>query len=190
MKNKKGFTGAMNLMISFAILSIMFIFATVLIFETGEDYVIKETADLGVSILNDTALTPDQGVNAVNNIRNKYSGFAYPYDLFFLLMWVSTFTFTIFSTFKSNKEGIFTFFGMLFMGSILMLLITSYLASFTDWFMTNIFNALFDDITISLPIFTFYLANLGLINFIWFLVLALVSVVDRTFISRTGEVQE
>jgi len=71
-----------------------------------------------------------------------------------------------------------------------MLLITSYLSDYASWFMTEIFYALFDDVVFTLPIFTFYINNLGVINFVWFLILILISIIDRGFISRTGEVQE
>jgi len=189
--NKKALSQPVMILTSFAIIAIMFIFTSVLIFEAGEDYLIADTADIGRGILSNQSTSQVQSLTTtIDELQSDYSAFAFPYDLFFLLMWISTFSFTVYSTFMTNKEGIFSFFGFLFMGSMLMLLITSYLAEFTNWFMTNIFYALFDDTSFSLPIFTFYLSNLALINFIWWIVLLLVSIIDRNFISRTGEVQE
>lgn len=189
--NKKALSQPIMILTSFVIISIMFIFTSVLIFEAGEDYVISETADIGRNILSNQSTAEVQGLTTtIDELQADYSAFAFPYDLFFLLMWISTFSFTVYSTFLANKEGIFSFFGFLFIGSMLMLLITTYLSTFTSWFMTNIFDALFNDLTLSLPIFTFYLSNLGLINFIWWIILLLVSIIDRNFISRTGEVQE
>lgn len=188
--NKKAISEPVFILTSFAVLSMFFLFASVFIFEAGDEYLITPEQQLAVDILNDTVLPPEQGIDTVNTLASNYRAFAFPYDLFFLLYFISVFSMTIYSAFKTTKEGIFSFFGFLFVGSLLVLLITSYLAQFTDWFMTNIFYGVFDDITLDLPFFTFYLTNLGLINFIWWLILILLTVIDRNFISRTGEVQE
>ena len=188
--NKKALNQPIMIITSFAILTIMFIFTSLLIFEAGDEYVITTEQNIAIGILNDTDLPASQGIDTVNTLASNYRAFAFPYDLFFLLMLISTFSFTIYSTFQTTKEGIMSFFGFLFIGSMFMLLITSYLAEFTSWFMQYIFYGVFDDISLNIPILTWYLGNLGLINFIWWIILILVSVIDRNFISRTGEVQE
>lgn len=192
MKYKKGISFLSGVIISFTFISLMFMFLAVFIHQAGDEYLIQTTANTGIDILNSTATSLDstQGIDTINETRNNWTNFLFPYDLFFLLVWVSVYLGTVFATFKANKEGIFSFFGYLFMGSLMLLLITSYLATFTQWFLTEIFYNVFDDITFSLPVFTFYMENLGIINFIWWLSLVLISAIDKRFISRTGEVEE
>jgi mannose/fructose/N-acetylgalactosamine-specific phosphotransferase system component IID len=188
--NKKAISFSLSIILFFAISSVIFIFSSVLIKETGTEYFISPVADIGRDILNDTNISQELGVNAVTRIENKWIEFNLPYDLFFLLFWISTFALTVTSAFQSRKQGIFSFFGFTFVGALLFLLITSYIGTFTDWFMTEIFYKIFADINLSIPILTFYLSNLGLINFIWLLILILLNIIDRNFISKTGEVEE
>lgn len=189
--NKKAFSNVAVTMIAFLVLSITFIFTSVMYKEVGEEYVVTPMADIGRDILtNETSLPASQGVDTITDIENKYINFDFPYDLFFLAFWISAFSLTVFSAFKSNKEGIFSFFGFLFMGSLILLLITGYMSDFASWFMSEIFYTVFADVTVSIPIFTFYLNNLGLIHFIWWIILVLINIVDRNFISRTGEVEQ
>ncbi|MCJ8328326.1 MAG: hypothetical protein MJK08_14640 [Campylobacterales bacterium] len=189
--NKKAFSSVMLTMIAFLVLSMTFIFTSVMYKEAGEQFLITPTADIGRGILaNTTSIPASQGVDTITALENRYIAFNFPYDLFFLVLWISVFTSTVVAAFRSNKEGIFSFFGFIFIGSLILLLITGYMADFASWFMGNVFYAMFADVTVSLPIFTFYINNLGLIHFIWWLILVLVNIVDKSFISKTGEVEQ
>lgn len=181
----------MLVMISFLIISISFIFTSVLVKEAGSTYLIEPTADIGRDVLNnETSLPAAQGVDTITQLENDYNNFLFPYDLFFLAIWISVFVSTVFLAFKSNREGIFSFFGYLFIGTLLLLLLTTYMSDFASWFMAEIFDTVFASANVSLPIFTFYISNLGLIHFSWWIILVLLNVIDRNFISRTGEVEE
>ena len=178
-----------SLIIAFTFIGLMFMFGAVLIQQIGEDYLIKTTADVGVDIINDTT-TLTSPITTIREIETDWSTWNIPYDLFFLFIWVSFLVLTIKSSFEAAKEGIFSFFGYILIGSLVLLLITSYIATFADWFLTEIFYNIFDDLSFSLPIFTFYMGNIGLINFVWFISLILINIIDKRFISRTGEVEE
>lgn len=187
--NKKGITFAAQIIISFTFIALMFIFSVVLVQQIGEDYLLKETADIGVEILDDNTQLSTPQVK-IREIEADWSNWNIPYDLFFLFVWIMFIVFTVKASFEANKEGIFSFFGYVFIGSLLLLLITSYVTTFGQWFLVEIFYNLFDDLTFSLPIFTFYMSNIGLINFIWWVSLITINLIDKRFISRTGEVEE
>ncbi len=185
--NKNGLTFAIQIMIAFAISTMAFIFTSYLIFYTGEEYVVSITADTAKDILrNSTNLADSQGYDTVNTLQERYTNLYIPYDLFFLLSLILAISTTIVSTFESRKEGIFSFFGYVFIGSLVLLLITTYVSGFTTWFNENLIQTVFANVDNALPIMNWYLSNLGIINFIWFLSLLLLSVVDRNFISRSG----
>ena len=189
--NKKGITGfALYFIFFFAIFSVITMFSWVMIQQLGEEYVIDIVADTGRDISNTSISNPTPTVNTINTIQTDYNNFSLAYDLFFLFLWLLAISLSVQSVFKSQKQGIFSFFGFIFIGSIIILLLTSYLAAFTDWFMAEIFNRVFADVTLSTPIFNFYLSNLAIINFIWWCLLVGLSVIDRQFISRSGQVEE
>jgi len=188
--NKKGIAAIVYVLIFFAIFSVLTIFTWVFIQQMGEDYIINNVADVGREISNSTYADPALTKETIDTLQTNYNNTSIAYDLFFLALCISTMGFSIYSSFKANKAGIFSFFGMIFIGSLLLLLITTYLSSFTSWFMEEIFDRVFADVSLSLPIFYFYLNNLAIINFIWFLFLVGISVIDRQFISRTGQVEE
>lgn len=187
--NKKGLSFIVGSLVAFTFIALIFMFSAVFVQQLGEDYLIKDTADIGVSILdNSTQLTTPQ--ESIREIQNDWTNWNIPYDLMFLFVWLMFIVTTIKSSFEANKEGIFSFFGYIFIGSMLLLLITSYVATFSEWFLVEIFYNVFDDLSFSLPIFNFYMSNIGIINFVWWIVLIGVNFIDRRFISRTGEVEE
>ena len=187
--NKKAISFNLAVIISFTFVALVSMFAVVFVQQLGEDYLLLETADIGRDILdNSTALTTPQA--KITEIQNDWNSWAIPYDLFFVFIWTMFIGMTVKSAFETNKEGIFSFFGYIFIGSMLLLLITAYVGTFSDWFLTEIFYNVFDDLTLSLPIFTFYVNNIGIINFFWWISLLAINLIDRKFISRTGEVEE
>lgn len=187
--NKKGLNFNLQVLIAFTFVALIFMFSAVFVQQIGEDYLLKETGDIGITILNQsTGLTTPQ--DKIREVQSDWTNWNIPYDLFFLFTWIMFIGFTVKSSFEANKEGIFSFFGYIFIGSMLLLLITSYVATFSQWFLVEIFYNVFDDLSFSLPIFNFYMENLGIINFVWWIGLLGINFIDRRFISRTGEVEE
>lgn len=189
--NKAGLSNIMLIIIGFALMSIVYFFTSVLVYETGQDYLITPTANIGKDIIGqNTVQSVNQTITAgINTVETDYSNFVFPYDLFFAFMWVITFGLTIKLAFLVNKSGIFEFFGFVFMGTLFLLLMTAYVSDFVSWFLTEVFNKVFSDAVVPMPFFLFYLNNLGVINFVWWLILVLVNIIDRSFISKTGEVE-
>ena len=190
--NKKGITALGIAIISFALLAVMYFFTAVLVYEAGDQYFITPLESSAKDIISDnTVASVNNTVNPqITQTAAEYRNFAFPFDFFFLVLWISLIVSTVWLAFKTNKEGIFSFFGNLFIGTLLLLLITSYVSEFVSWFISEIFDKVFFDSTVSMPIFLFYLDNLGLINFIWWTGLVIINIIDRTFISKTGEVEE
>lgn len=187
--NKKAIISNIQIMVAFTFVGLIAIFSAVFVQQIGEDYLIKDTADIGRQILDETTeLTTPQA--KITEIQNDWSSWNIPYDLFFLFIWVMFIGLTVKSSFEMNKEGIFSFFGYIFIGSMLLLLISFYMASFAEWFLLEIFYSVFEDVALSLPIFTFYMSNIGIINFVWWIGLLGINFIDRRFLSRTGEVEE
>jgi hypothetical protein len=192
LNNKKGIGVLYGVIIGFAIFAMMYFFMSVLVYETGKEYVIQPMAETGKQIISDNVVpSVNASVSAkIDELQADYNGYSFRYDLFFLLVWITAFVSTVWVSFKANKEGIFSFMGYLFLGSMFVLLMTSFVSDFVSWFLTEVFYKLFDDVNIPMPIFMFYLSNLGVINFFWWLVVVTINIIDRSFVSKTGEVEE
>jgi len=191
MKNKKGLSFFVALIIGFGVVATVFMFLSLLVYDTGKDYVIDISADVGRDVLaNYTELPAYQGVDTIDQIQQDYDDFLIPYDIFFLLSFLVAFGSTVFISWQAQREGIFSFFGYIFIGSLLLLLITVFINDFNIWFQANLFDTVFADSNVSTPILDFYLSNMAIINLLWWLILVLVNNMDRNFISRSGEVQE
>jgi len=184
--NKKGMNAGLFLIIFFTFLAIGFIFYSVLVFNIGSDYVVDDIVDVAENISG----VPASSVAQAQQLEQDYNALAIPYDLFFLALWIGAFVTTLTSTIQSNKTGVFSFFGFLFVGSLILLLLTAYVSDFASWFMANVFDTLFATSAISTPILDYYLNNLGFLNFIWWLILVLVAFIDRGIISKSGSVEE
>jgi hypothetical protein len=190
--NKKGFSNLALLILAFALAVTIYFFSAIFLYEAGGQYLISPVSEIGQGIISDTTIdSVNTTVSAtILEVENGYLNFNFPFDLFFLFTWLLAIVGTITLSFKANKEGIFEFFGWLFMGTLILLLITSYVSDFVAWFLVEIFDAVFTTSLISMPIFTYYLTNLGLINFVWWLSLVLINIIDRTIISKTGEAEQ
>ncbi len=184
MKYNKGVLFNIGYIITFTFIAISLIFGAILVQQIGVD-IVSEVGDVSEEFE-----LPSMNEESIEQLETDYNNLIMPYDLFFLVIWISAITTTLFSSFQANKQGVFSFFGSIFIGSLILLLITSFVASISDFFMVEVFNKLFDDVSVSLPVFNWYLTNLGLINFVWWLSLVLVNFIDRSFISRTGEIEE
>src|SRR6056297_2955168 len=143
-----------------------------------------------VDVAENISGVPASSVAQAQQLEQDYNALAIPYDLFFLALWIGAFVTTLTSTIQSNKTGVFSFFGFLFVGSLILLLLTAYVSDFASWFMANVFDTLFATSAISTPILDYYLNNLGFLNFIWWLILVLVAFIDRGIISKSGSVEE
>jgi hypothetical protein len=188
--NNKGNTNILYIITIFSVLAMIFMFMAVFVYEIGQDYIVGETANAGRDIINQFPSVNESQQAIINSTQSDYDNFAFPFDLFFFLSWLGAIALSVFSVFQANKNGIFSFFGLVFMATIILLLITTYISSFTGWFQTELFVPVFGSDAPDTPIFNWYITNLGIINLIWWIILVCISVIDRNFISRSGQVEE
>jgi hypothetical protein len=104
-------------------------------------------------------------------------------------MWISSIAASIVVTLKSKKDSVFSFFGGMFITLMGLLLIVFFTDQVQAWFFTNIFNAVFSDIVLSLPIMDYYFDNIGWISALWFIILLFLRQVDLD-INVGGRAQE
>lgn len=191
MKNRKGISWLIPVILAFAMTMVFFIFSVLLVFEVGQQYLIAPIADEGRNLLaNETGLPDSQGIDTINQLETDLSNFTLPYDLFFLLGFLAVFGSTVLSSWKAKKEGVFSTFGYLFLGSMILLLGLTFINEFNTWFIANLIIPLFPGTSISTPLIDFFIGNIAIISFIWWIILVIVNFMDKSFVSRSGGVEE
>ena len=172
--NSKAQLNLYYIIVAFGMLAMMTIFSMVFIYEIGKSEIIAPIANISLEIHEDLNTNP-QYPTVINNLVTKYNDLDFAYDLFFLAFWIASIVTTIGVAVKTRKTGVVGFLGGLFMGTMGLLLVMFFIDQIADWFFTNIFYAVFDDITLNLPIMTYYFDNIGWISAVWFLSLLLLN---------------
>ncbi len=154
----------------FSIVMFIFLFSTIGVHQIFNENIISPVVDnvatLGVS---NTTMT------TVNEYKDFYSFDFINYDLFFLVFIVTVFGGTVFSAYRSTQLGMLSFFGYITIGTYIFFLALGFITSISDYMLTNFIYGLFDTATIEMPIIDFFVNNIQLISFIWFLVILLVN---------------
>ncbi len=188
-KNKLSQTTIQYIVIMFGMLTMMTMFYMIFIYEIGRTEILD-------TILNVTLQT-EQLLNVSTElqdhaqaVKDQYDSIDIPYDLFFLYLWISSIAASIALALKARKKSIFSLFGGMFISLMGVLLIVFFLDQVQVWFFANIFNPVFSDITLNLPIMDYYFANVGWISAIWFLLLLFIQQVDLDIKIGGRRVQE
>lgn len=175
--NKKSIGGYVRIILTFSMLAMMSIFSIVFIYEIGDSYIIQEIYDATIQVEQDLDVSVALQDHATA-LRSEYQGINFPYDLFFLFFWISAIVSTIAIALKSRKDSATSFFGGLFISMMGVMLVVFVLDQIQIWFFAELFYPLFSDITLNLPIMTYYFNNLGWITALWFLFLLFINQVE------------
>ncbi len=165
------------IIVMFSMLAMMSIFSIVFIYEIGRTEILSVITNVSLEIQIQENVSSAMQVHT-QELEDLYGTIDIPYDLFFLYLFVSSFITSITLAVRQRKQSTLEFFGGLFYGFMGLLLIIFFVEQVADWFFENIFFAVFNDITLSLPILTFYFDNIGWISALWFVILLLVNKVD------------
>jgi hypothetical protein len=161
----------------FSMLAMMTMFSIVFIYEIGKTEILEPI--LNVTLQAEQQLNVSVAMQThAQDVKNSYDNIDIPYDLFFLYLWISSIAASIALALKSKKKSLFSLLGGMFFGLMGLLLIVFFIDQVQVWFFVNIFNAVFSDITLSLPIMDYYFANIGWISAVWFMSLLFLRQVD------------
>ncbi len=181
-------TSVLYLIIMFSMLAMIGVFMMVFTYEIGRTEILEPILNTTLTVEQTLGVSQELQDHAIA-VKASYDDINMPYDLFFLYLWISTIAATIVITLKSKKDSVFSFFGGLFITLMGLLLIVFFLDQVQEWFFLNIFNAVFSDISLNLPITDYYFNNIGWISAVWFILLLFLRQVDLD-INVGGRVQE
>lgn len=186
--HNKSQTGFIYIIIMFAVLAMITMFSMIFIYEIGSDPILGIILNVTLEI-EQTLNVSQQLQDHAQDVKDSYDAIDIPYDLFFLYLWVSSIAASIALALAARKKSIFSLMGGMFFTLMGVMLIVFFIDQFQVWFFANIFDPVFADITLNLPIFDYYFANFGWITGIWFMLLLFIQQVDLD-IKLGGRVQE
>ena len=86
-----------------------------------------------------------------------------------------------YSSYFSKREGYFSAISLMTYGVLILLFISAWFIELSEWFNTEIVNAVLPALSLSTPFYTYYLAHAGVINAILIVLCILLNVFDFDF---------
>lgn len=193
MVSNKGVSSALGIIIAFFFVSAFFMFSFYLMKGIGDDYVIDPLHNISKDLGGDLNIST-QMMNNFDTIKASYDSLIFPVDLAFLAFFLSSLAGSIWISVKAKRQPIFSFFGLLFIMIFFFLVLVSIVTQITSWIIDEIYLKVFADTIISTPIFDWVFTNMGIISFVWALIILLVNQWSRININgitgNGGEVIE
>jgi hypothetical protein len=183
--NKKGLDvfGIASLIFVFFVMSVIMIGGAGFIFEIGDDYALAPLTNITEQFNSDDRISDDM-VTGIASWRQMYNDINFMPDIYFLAMFLSMFTLTMYASIKSRKMGWISFTGFMTLGSMGFLFIVSIVAQLVAFFYDLFFVRLLERWTYNTPIFDNFINHMGLWAFIWFV---LILIVNQVEFGRTDE---
>lgn len=175
--NKKALTRVIQFVTIFGVVLAMFMFGLIFIKEGGDQFIIQPLVNISQQISINTDVN-QQTRDTLALLDTRYNQLVLPYDLIFLFFLIFGIGTAFFASFKARKLPVTSFFGMLFAGSLVILLIISFVAQFTDWFLINFFDLLFSDLGLELPIMDYFFANMSWLLYILIMICLFINRLD------------
>lgn len=177
MNNTKSQLSFIYVVVMFGVLTMMAMFSMIFIYEIGKSDILEPILNVTLQVEQTLNVSAQMQTHA-QDVKDSYDAIDLPYDLFFLYIWISSIAASIALALQARKKSIFSLMGGMFFTLMGVLLIIFFLDQMQVWFFDNIFNPVFSDITLNLPMMDYYFANIGWITAIWFLLLLFLQQVD------------
>ncbi len=176
-KKKQGQTNFFYIIIMFGMLTMMTIFNIIFFYEIGRTEILEPI--LNATLQAEISLNVSSQLQThAQDVKDQYDSIDIPYDIFFLYLWISSIVASIMLALKAKKKSVFSFLGGMFFSIMGILLMIFFLDQVQVWFFANIFDPVFSDITLNLPIMDYYFDNIGWISGLWFILLLFLQQVD------------
>ena len=160
----------------FSFISIIFIFLVSLIIIGSNNYAVKELHNFSQKMTTDGYI-PASIMTVIDSTANQLPMSLQYLDMFWLASFISFVGSILLYSYFSKRESYFSIMSFLLVGMLIILFVGGIFIQLTDWFRTNIMSV-FPTILGTMPKFSFYLNNAGIINGILILLCVLVNFID------------
>ena len=161
----------------FSFASIIYIFISVAIFGITNDYILYNMQLLADDLGNQSIIS-NNTVNFLQETGESYKNINFRWDDIWLLTYILFWSSSLIVSYRVRKQNYFTFLGMLFYGTMVLLFVLTIFTTLTNWFNDEIFTQIIPGAVILLPKFYFYLENIGIFSSIQIGFCLLINIVD------------
>lgn len=151
---------------SFSIGIIIVMFLGIFTYQLGDEQILTPLENISSQAAVSMNLSAPIQV-ALQDLPQSYRNLNIPFDLFMLIILINAFAGSIYVASQTKEMGWWNYFGAITFVLIIFLFISSYLAVIKDWLILNLFTGFLQVDLNTLPIFNWYITHLGIINFIW-----------------------
>jgi hypothetical protein len=192
--NKKGSYGLGLFVFFFSLMittAIMFFFLTAFpaVLET---YGIETAKHINQGMI-DSGVSNPSSQASIEAIADDYKQIYKIADYMFILFIVGVFVSSVISSVMAQRQGIFSFFGFMTVGSVILIFLLTYAVAISDWILYEVTLGILS-ITIDTP-FAFWFFEYSLyIGTIWYILLLVINIIDIraigsrfTFVNRDDD---
>lgn len=178
--DRKGISNLFGIVLFFMIGFTITFFIAVFLHDIGRTEVL-DNVDSFITTYESSQPLSSEMSTFIHNQPAVYSALTIPYDLFFLVIFLFFFVSSVFTAYKTQETGWFSFFGGITLMLVVFLFISTFATTLTDWIINTLIVDFVGFDMGNTPIIQYYYDNLGLINFIWALIILFVNKMSFSF---------
>jgi len=163
--------------ILFSFFSIFFITLALVQFGITNDFLFFELQGVADNLSASGVIGSEQA-NITQSMFENYQDIPSHLDYLWFGIYLVFFISTIMYSYLARRQNYLGVFSMFFYGFLFLLFVLSLVVIITDWWQTNILLAMIPNALYSVPIFSFYLSNIGVITLLHLVLCYVVNIMD------------
>lgn len=176
------------IIVMFTFIALSGVFTMIFTKEIGSTEILDPILNATLTVEKDLNVSAAMQAHAID-LKQRYDNITIPYDLFFLGLWITAIWLSITAAIRARTESAYSFFGSLFIGMLFFLAVVFFVDQIQFWFFDQLFNPLFSDATLNIPIIDYYFNNLAWISALWFLILLFINKINLN-VELRGRVEQ
>jgi len=158
----------------FGLVSMISLFIAIFMWAFNNDYILYNV-NVQAEYLENNSVISQSDLDNIESMGNKHASLNFYFDEWWLLSYIVMLVSTIFVSYYSREDNLFSFLGTLFFGTMVFLFVLGVITQVNTYLLEDIFYKMLPTIEGSMPMFEFYMNNAGIISFIHLLVCILVN---------------
>lgn len=158
----------------FGLVSMISLFIAIFMWAFNNDYILYNV-NVQAEYLENNSVISQSDLDNIESMGNKHASLNFYFDEWWLLSYILMLVSTIFVSYYSREDNLFSFLGTLFFGTMVFLFVLGVITQVNTYLLEDVFYKMLPTIEGSMPMFEFYMNNAGIISFIHLLVCILVN---------------
>ena len=171
---------SMGHIVIFSFISIVFIFIAMILLGGFNNYALYGLLNMTSDFVSNGVI-PSQFLTTATSTAETYANILPYLDYVWFGGFITLVISSLIFSYLRRRENYFSLFTMAVLGIILVTYVGGFIIQLTTWFRTEILLAVFPTISNNLPLFSWYLNNLGVINLVLISLNVIANFVDLDF---------